>query len=62
VSDWEKLGLPAPRAQLLRIRYENRLPSALENLTGPTHGIVQLPLHIAWPGRTAFDIDQPNNA
>ncbi|MET7639833.1 transcriptional regulator [Streptomyces sp. NPDC005438] len=39
--------------------YRNRLPSSLEELTGPEHGVVELPLHVAWSGLRAFDLDQP---
>jgi hypothetical protein len=53
------LGLPASPAQILRARYQGRLPSALDALTGPAHGTVQLPLHVAWSGQTAFDLDLP---
>jgi hypothetical protein len=40
-------------------RYRSRLPSTLDDLTGPAHGTVQLPLHVAWSGQTAFDLDRP---
>jgi hypothetical protein len=53
------LGLPAPPSDVLRARYQGRLPSALDELTGPAHGTVQLPLHVAWSGQTAFDLDMP---
>jgi len=39
--------------------YRARLPDSLHALAGPRHGIVQLPLHIAWSGLTAFDVDRP---
>ena len=39
--------------------YRNRLPASLDDLAGPSHGTVQLPLHIAWSGLTAFDVDRP---
>jgi hypothetical protein len=39
--------------------YRDRLPDSLDQLAGPNHGIVQLPLHIAWSGLTAFDVDRP---
>ena len=44
---------------VLRERYRNRVPRSLNMLTGPDHGIVQLPLHVAWSGITAFDAGQP---
>ena len=40
-------------------RYRSSLPVALVDLSGPTHGTVQLPLHVAWSGQTAFDLDRP---
>ena len=39
-------------------RYRSRLPAALVDLSGPAHGTVQLPLHVAWSGQTAFDLDR----
>jgi hypothetical protein len=53
------LGLPAPPGEILRARYQDRLPGKLEDLAGPQHGVVQLPLHVAWSGLTAFDLDRP---
>ena len=53
------LGLPAPPSEIIRTRYQNRLPSALDDLTGPAHGTVLLPLHVAWSGQPAFHLDQP---
>jgi hypothetical protein len=51
------LELPASPAEILRARYQGRHPSTLDELAGPRHGMVQLPLHVAWSGQTAFDID-----
>ena len=53
------LGLPVPPAEILRARYQGRLPSALDALSGPARGTVQLPPHVAWSGQTAFDLDRP---
>lgn len=50
---------PVSRAAVLEERYRSRLPEALEDLTGPGHGTVQLPLHVAWSGQTAFNLDLP---
>jgi len=50
---------PVSHAAVLEERYRGRLPHALDDLTGPDHGTVQLPLHIAWSGLTAFDVDRP---
>jgi hypothetical protein len=40
-------------------RYRSTLPAALGDLSGPTRGTVQLPLHVAWSGQTVFDLDRP---
>lgn len=53
------LELPAAPTEILRARYQCRLPSKLDDLTGPAHGTVRLPLHVAWSGQTAFDVDRP---
>ncbi|MFJ8078031.1 hypothetical protein ACIQ7Q_29915 [Streptomyces sp. NPDC096176] len=46
-------------ADVLRARYAGRLPSRLDELTGPVHGQVELPLHVAWSGLRAYDLDRP---
>lgn len=48
-----------PRTAMLESRYRDRLPRSLEDLAGPAQGTVQLPLHVAWSGITAFDVGQP---
>lgn len=53
------LGLPASPAEILRARYEGRLPRDLADLAGPQHGTVRLPQHVAWSGQTVFDLDLP---
>jgi hypothetical protein len=53
------LGLPAHPAELIHARYQRRLPGSLDELAGPERGTVQLPLHVAWSGMTAFDVDHP---
>jgi hypothetical protein len=50
---------PVSRAAVLEERYRGRLPETLNDLTGPGHGTVQLPLHVAWSGQTAFNLDLP---
>lgn len=50
---------PVSRAAVLEERYRSRLPGTLDELAGPGHGTVRLPLHVAWSGQTAFDLDQP---
>ena len=51
-------AVPVSRAAVLEERYRGRLPESLDHLTGPGHGTVQLPAHIAWSGLTAFDVDR----
>ncbi|MCT9112820.1 hypothetical protein N4G69_45995 [Streptomyces mirabilis] len=46
-------------ASLLRARYKQRLPSRLDELAGPEHGLMELPLHIAWSGLRVLDLDLP---
>ncbi|MFK0288815.1 hypothetical protein ACIQVL_51365 [Streptomyces sp. NPDC090499] len=46
-------------ASILRARYKQRLPSSLDELTGPEHGMAELPLHIAWSGLRTLDLDRP---
>jgi hypothetical protein len=35
------------------------LPETLEELQGPTSGLVVLPLSLAWTGRRQFNLDRP---
>ncbi|MEU5335641.1 hypothetical protein AB0G51_20265 [Streptomyces asoensis] len=50
---------PSSIASLLRARYKKRLPSSLDELTGPEHGTVEPPLHIVWSGLRILDLDLP---
>ncbi|MER7980464.1 hypothetical protein [Streptomyces sp. NPDC095817] len=51
---------PVPNAgDVLRARYVRRLPDRLEDLRGPAHGTVDLPLHVAWSGQRSYDVDSP---
>ncbi|MER7467058.1 hypothetical protein [Streptomyces sp. NPDC097981] len=50
---------PAPVGEVLRERYTNRLPASLDDLAGPTRGVVELPLHVAWSGLRRYDLDRP---
>ncbi|MFD7097065.1 hypothetical protein [Streptomyces xanthophaeus] len=51
---------PEPSAaEVLHARYANRLPASLEKLAGPSHGVVHLPLHVAWSGLRSYDLDRP---
>ncbi|MFI6547161.1 hypothetical protein ACIBO9_28325 [Streptomyces prunicolor] len=45
-----------PVAEVLRARYQRRLPGSLEELAGPVRGHVELPLHVAWSGLRAYDL------
>jgi hypothetical protein len=50
---------PTAPGDILRARYRRRLPERLEDLAGPVHGVVALPLHVAWSGLTSFAVDRP---
>jgi hypothetical protein len=50
---------PVSRAAVLEERYRGRLPESLDDLSGPGHGTIGLPLHVAWSGQTEFNIDLP---
>ncbi|KJY43626.1 transcriptional regulator [Streptomyces sp. NRRL B-1568] len=45
--------------ELRRAKLAQRLPGTLADLTGPAHGVVELPLHIAWSGLCRFDLGHP---
>jgi hypothetical protein len=57
--DISSASAPISRAAVLKERYRSRLPRSLDDLTGPDHGTIQLPLHVAWLGLTAFDVTRP---
>ncbi|WP_142270018.1 hypothetical protein OHU34_44500 (plasmid) [Streptomyces sp. NBC_00080] len=44
---------------LYREKFHRRLPASLEDLRGPEHGDVALPLHVAWSGMTVYNLDKP---
>ncbi|MDI2127227.1 transcriptional regulator [Yinghuangia seranimata] len=46
-------------ATLLREGYAQRLPDSLDDLCGPTDGVVALPQHIVWSGLDRFDLANP---
>ncbi|MFJ9343742.1 hypothetical protein ACIRP0_31335 [Streptomyces sp. NPDC101733] len=48
-----------PAGEVLYARYAGRLPASLEKLSGPAHGVVEVPLHVAWSGLRAYDLDRP---
>lgn len=51
------MSAPVTATQVLRTRYQGRLPGSLDELTGPARGVVQLPAHVAWSGLTSYDLD-----
>ncbi|MFF8659734.1 hypothetical protein [Streptomyces huasconensis] len=54
------MSFPVPNAfDVLCAQYTQRLPARLEDLTGPAHGTLDLPLHVAWSGRRSYTLDQP---
>jgi hypothetical protein len=57
--DIPSASAPVSYPAVIEQRYRRRLPAALGDLSGPPHGTVQLPLHVAWSGQTAFDLDRP---
>lgn len=48
-----------PAREVLRARYASQLPARLDELAGPVHGTVDLPLHVVWSGLSSFDLDRP---
>jgi hypothetical protein len=52
-------GADAEDLALYREKFRRRLPEALDELHGPTHGVVELPLHMAWSGMTSYDMGNP---
>ena len=47
---------PGPRPPLRWSDCARRLPSSLDELSGPAAGTVVLPLHVAWSGRREYDV------
>lgn len=37
----------------------DRVPESLDDLRGPSSGVVALPLHLAWSGLREYDLDNP---
>src|SRR5579859_3555574 len=56
--DTPSVSAPVSYPAVMEQRYRSRLPAALVELSGPARGTVQLPLHVAWSGQTAFDLDR----
>ncbi|MGW0538018.1 hypothetical protein [Streptomyces sp. NPDC003032] len=58
----QSVSFPVPNAfDVLCAQYTQRLPARLEDLVGPAHGTVDLPLHVAWSGRRSYTLDQPRS-
>ncbi|MET9969918.1 hypothetical protein ABZZ80_29330 [Streptomyces sp. NPDC006356] len=55
----EPSGAVAEDLSLYREKFRRRLPESLDELHGPTQGLVELPLHIAWSGMTSYDLGKP---
>ncbi|MFF7642746.1 hypothetical protein [Streptomyces canus] len=52
-------GADAEDLALYREKFRRRMPESLDELHGPAHGVVELPLHLAWSGMTSYDLDKP---
>ncbi|MET7355409.1 hypothetical protein [Streptomyces mirabilis] len=52
-------GADAEDLSLYRVKFRRRLPESLDELHGPTQGVVELPLHVAWSGMTSYDLGKP---
>ncbi|UUU25861.1 hypothetical protein [Streptomyces sp. DSM 40750] len=52
-------GADADDLALYREKFRRRLPESLDELHGPTRGVVELPLHLAWSGMTSYDLGKP---
>jgi hypothetical protein len=52
-------GAVAEDLALYREKFRLRLPESLDELHGPTQGVVELPLHMAWSGMTSYDMSKP---
>lgn len=52
-------GADAEDLALYREKFRRRLPESLDELRGPTRGVVDLPLHMAWSGMTSYDLGKP---
>ncbi|MER5366298.1 transcriptional regulator [Streptomyces sp. NPDC002722] len=44
---------------MYREKFRRRLPESLDELHGPTHGVVELPLHMARSGMTSYNMSKP---
>lgn len=55
----DRAAAEAEDLTLYRQKFQHRLPASLDELQGPTKGLVQLPLHVAWSGMASYDLDKP---
>ncbi|MCX5150346.1 hypothetical protein OHB36_26865 [Streptomyces sp. NBC_00320] len=55
----ELSGAEAEDLALYQEKFRRRLPDSLDELHGPAHGVVELPLHLAWSGMTSYDLGKP---
>ncbi|MFE0644099.1 hypothetical protein ACFW2Y_21155 [Streptomyces sp. NPDC058877] len=52
-------GADAEDLALYREKFRCRPPESLDEFHGPTQGVVELPLHLAWSGMTSYDPGKP---
>ncbi|MET8978046.1 hypothetical protein ABZX85_20775 [Streptomyces sp. NPDC004539] len=52
-------GEDAEDLALYQEKFRRRMPDSLDELHGPTHGVVDLPLHMAWSGMTSYGLGKP---
>nr|WP_231905608.1 hypothetical protein [Streptomyces davaonensis] len=52
-------GADAEDLALYGEKFRRRLPVSMDELQGPAHGVVELPLHMGWSGMTSYDVGKP---
>ncbi|MFB7461809.1 hypothetical protein [Streptomyces sp. NPDC056188] len=52
-------GPVAEDLALYREKFRRRLPESLDELHGPSQGVVKLPLHMVWSGMSSYDLGKP---
>ncbi|MEV6803488.1 hypothetical protein [Streptomyces sp. NPDC051132] len=52
-------GAVAEDLALYRETFRRRLPESPDEVPGPTHGVMDLPLHMAWSGTASYDLGKP---
>ncbi|MEV0011061.1 hypothetical protein AB0M10_28895 [Streptomyces sp. NPDC051840] len=58
-APWNPSGSHAEDLALYEEKFRRRLPESLDELHGPSQGVVDLPLHMAWSGMTSYDLGKP---